>query len=183
MTAKQALGFVKTNGITLESGRGPVPSLAETIAGEALRGSWWAHSSGPVIFLCSRAIRESKEVLVCRLAGGKVTYVHRRLWPALVRLAGQFDARRLDAIHEVHTATGKHKVETTAFPKWVPPVVGRAAARLTLEQATAMLRNAGIITTPVGRGRRPRREVTSICRRRVAAHIGGVSDPTLQAQL
>ena len=88
MTLKQALTFVKTNGITLESGRGPVPSLAQTIAGETIRGSWWAHPKGHVIFLCSRAIRESEDVLVCRLVGGKVTYVHRRLWPALVREFG-----------------------------------------------------------------------------------------------
>ena len=140
MTPKQALSFVKTNGITLESGRGPVPSLAQTIAGEPIRGSWWAHPKGPVIFLCSRAIRQSKDVLVCRLVGGKVTYVHRRLWPALVRLAGQFDVRRLAAIREVHTATGKHKVDVVAFPGWVSSEVIRAAAHLTAEQAAEMLR-------------------------------------------
>jgi hypothetical protein len=139
MTPKQALSFVKTNGITLESGRGPVPSLAQTIAGEAIRGSWWAHPKGHVIFLCSRAIRESKDVLVCRLVGGKVTYVHRRLWPALVRLAGQFDARHLAALREVHTATGKHKIEITVFPEWVPPEIIRAATNLTAKQAAEML--------------------------------------------
>jgi hypothetical protein len=146
MTPKQALSFVKTNGITLESSRGPVPSLAQTIAGEAIRGSWWGHPKGHVIFLCSRAIRESKDVLVCRLVGGKVTYVHRRLWPALVRLAAQFDARRLGAIREVHTTTGKHKVEMTVFPEWVPSGVSRAAAKLTAEQAAALLQSAGIST-------------------------------------
>ena len=146
MTPKQAFSFVKTNGITLESGRGPVPSLAQTIAGEAIRGSWWAHPKGDVIFRCSRAIRESEDVLVCRLVGGKVTYVHRRLWPALVRLAEQFDARRLAAIREVHTATGKHKVEVTAFPEWVPSEINRAAASLTAKQAAEMLRSAGIST-------------------------------------
>jgi hypothetical protein len=81
MTPKQGLGFIKTNGITLETGRGPVPSLAQTIAGETVRGSWWAHPKGHVIFLCSRTIRESKNILVCRLVGGKVTYVHRRYSP------------------------------------------------------------------------------------------------------
>jgi hypothetical protein len=141
MTPKQALSFVKTNGITLESGRGPVPSLAQTIAGEAIRGSWWAHPKRHVIFLCSRAIRESKDVLVCRLVGGKVTYVHRRLWPALVRLAEQFDAQRLAAIREVHTATGKHKIEVSVFPGWVPPKIIRAAASLTAKQAAEMLRS------------------------------------------
>jgi hypothetical protein len=140
MTPKQALSFVRTNGITLESGHGPVPSLAQTIAGKAIRGSWWAHPKGHVIFLCSRAIRESKDVLICRLVGGKVTYVHRRLWPALVRLAEQFDARHLAALREVHTATGKHKIEVTAFPEWVPSEIIRAAASLTAKQAAEMLR-------------------------------------------
>jgi hypothetical protein len=146
MTPKQALGFVESKGVTLESGRGPVPSLARAIAGEVIRGSWWAHPKGHVIFCCSRAIRESKDVLVCRLVGGKVTYVHRRLWPALVRLAGRFDANRLAALREIHTATGKHKVDTVAFPKWVPSAIRRAAARLTSEQAAEMLRKAGIST-------------------------------------
>jgi hypothetical protein len=154
MTPKQARGFVESRGVTLESGRGPVPSLAQTITGEIIRGSWWAHPKGDVIFRCSRAIRESKDVLVCRLVGGKVTYVHRRLWPALVRLAGQFDANRLAALREVHTATGKHKVDAVPFPKWVPSEVRRAAAELTAEQAAEILRRAGVgCSVPEGRSR------------------------------
>jgi hypothetical protein len=153
MTPKQALDFVNANGITLESGRGPVPSLAQTIAGEAIRGSWWAHPKGHVIFLCSRALRDSKDILVCRLVAGKVTYVHRRLWPALVRLAGQFDVSRLAAIREVHTATGKHKVDVVAFPKWVPAETRTAAEALAPKQAAEMLRSAGISVRSVGRGR------------------------------
>jgi hypothetical protein len=139
MTPKQAIVFVKANGVVLESGRGAVPTLAEAIAGAPIRGSWWAHSKANTIFLCSRAIRESADVLVCRLAGGKVTYVHRRLWPALVRLAGRFDADRLAAIQEVHTPSGKHEVHTTAYPDWVPEDVRRAAEELTETEATALL--------------------------------------------
>jgi hypothetical protein len=139
MTPKQALTFVKANGVTLESGRGPIPNLAETIAGEPIRGSWWAHPKGNDIFLCSRAIRKSADVLVCRLVGGKVTYVHRRLWPALVRLAQRFDADRLAAIREVHTDSGKHKVGITRFPDWVPGEVMRAAEELSSEEAAVLL--------------------------------------------
>jgi hypothetical protein len=117
MTPKQAIAFVKAFGVVLESGRATVPSLAEAIAGAPIRGSWWAHPKANAIFLCSRAIRESADVLVCRLVGGKVTYVHRRLWAALVRLAGLFDADRLAAIHEVHMPSGKHEVHTTAYPE------------------------------------------------------------------
>src|SRR5216683_1727711 len=139
MTPKQAIAFVEANGVVLESGRGAVPSLAEAIAGAPIRGSWWAHPRASTVFLCSRAIRESADVLVCRLAGGKVTYVHRRLWPALVRLAGRFDADRLSAIQEVHTPTGKHEVHTTAYPDWVTADVRRAAEELTEKEAASLL--------------------------------------------
>ena len=139
MTPKQAIAFVKANGVVLESGRGAVPSLAEAIAGAPIPGSWWAHPKANTIFLCSRAIRKSADVLVCRLVGGKVTYVHRRLWPALVRLAERFDADRLGAIREVHTASGKHKVNITAFPDWVPGEVMCAAAKLPSEEASSLL--------------------------------------------
>jgi hypothetical protein len=89
--------------------------------------------------LCSRAVRNSGDVLVCRLVDGKVTYVHRRLWPALVRLAGRFDASRLSAIEEIHTPSGKHEVHTTAFADWMPKDVRCAAKRLTEEEAVSRL--------------------------------------------
>ncbi len=143
MTPKQALAFVKSNGVVLESARGTVPSLAEAVAGKPIRGSWWGHPKGNDIFLCSRAIRRSPEVLVCRLVGGKVTYVHRWLWPVLVRLAEELNPARLAAIREVHTRSGKHRVETTPFPDWVPKSVIREAGRLTDEEAARLLQVAG----------------------------------------
>ena len=104
-----------------------------------MRGSWWSHPKGNEIFLLSRAIRESPEVLVCRIAGGKVTYVHRRLWPALVLLAGRFSKKSLAAIKEIHTPLGKHKVVMTPFPDWVPKEVLRAARELQEQEATSQL--------------------------------------------
>lgn len=139
MTAAQALAFVRKHGIVLESARGPVPSLAEEVAGEPIRGSWWSHPKGNEIFLLSRAIREAPEVLVCRLVGGKVTYVHRNLWPALVLLAERFPRKTLAAIKEVHTPAGKHKIVVTPFPDWVPKDVQRAARRLKEQQAALKL--------------------------------------------
>lgn len=143
MTPREALVFVEKNGVVLESGRGSVPNLAEAIAGEPIRGSWWGHRKASQIFRCSRAVRQSKDVLVCRLVGGKVTYIHRRLWPALVRLQRQFDPERLSAIREIHTAQGKHEIRTVAFPKWVPQTAKRQAARLTSDRASELLGRAG----------------------------------------
>ena len=87
MTPSQAAAFVRKHGIVLESAVGPVPSIAAAIAGEAIRGSWWAHPRSHEIFELTRGIRNRDDILVCRLVGGKVTFVHRRLWPALVRAA------------------------------------------------------------------------------------------------
>jgi hypothetical protein len=144
MTPRQAIAFVKKCGIALESARGPVPSLAETIAGEPLRASWWGHPKGDAIFACSRAIRRCEDVLTCRLIGGKVTFVHRRLWPALVRLSGSFNAERLAPIREIHTATGKHRVETVKFSEWISADEIQKAGKLSGQQAMALLENPGL---------------------------------------
>jgi hypothetical protein len=141
MTIKEALTFVEENGIVLESAQGPVSNLAAKIAAEELRGSWWAHKKAREIFVITRAVRNSGDVLVCRLIDGKVTYVHRRLWPALVRVAGKIPKIQLAAIREVHLENGKHKVEETPFPYWVPVEVQGQAAELAEDEATAMLGN------------------------------------------
>lgn len=133
--AGAALAFVKQHGVVLESGRGPVPALAEVIAGEAFRGSWWGHAKGRDIFRATRAVRDSADVLVCRLIDRKITYVHRRLWPALVRVADLIGRHRLGAIREEHTASGAHRLVTTAFPRWVPAEVQSAAKKLSESEA------------------------------------------------
>ena len=139
MNAKEAVAWVKKSGIAVESARASVPSLAQVVAGELLKGSWWAHPKGNEIFRLSRAIRRSPDVLVCRLVDGKITYIHRRLWPALVRSAGGFSKHRLAAVKEVHTSAGKHKLLVTPFPKWVPNEVRRAAHKLTEKEAASQL--------------------------------------------
>ena len=138
-TSAQALAFVKRHGVVLESARGPVPNLAEAIAGGAIRGSWWGHPKGHLIFELLNAVRDSPDVAVGRFVGGKVTFVHRRLWPALVRLAAMIGAQHLAVVREEHTASGAHRVVTTPFPRWVPADVRAAAARLSETEAQSLL--------------------------------------------
>ena len=139
MQGKQAIAWMKKCGIAVESARASVPSFAHVVAGAPIRGSWWAHPKGKEIFLLSRVIRRSPDVLVCRLVGGKITYVHRRMWPALVLLAGRFSKQRLSALNEVHTPAGKHKLVVTPFPDWVPNEVLQAAQKLTEKEASSQL--------------------------------------------
>jgi hypothetical protein len=142
VTPAQGLAFVKRHGVVLQAARVAAPSLAEAIAGGPISGSWWAHPAGHDIFRVADAVSDSDDVLVCKLVDGKVTYVHRRLWPALVKLASRFDKQRLAKIWNEHTQTGAHKSRAIAFPKWVPDDVKQAAAALSVAAAEAQLPRA-----------------------------------------
>jgi hypothetical protein len=139
VTARQAIAFVREHGVVLAFGKGPVPRLAEVIVGEPIKGSWWAHPQGRQIFSVFQKLYDSPDILVCRLVGGKVTFVHRRLWPALVRLAGSFTSDQLAQVHEEHTASGRHVTKDVAFPAWVPRDVLDDAKGLSEQEARATL--------------------------------------------
>ena len=74
-----------------------------------------------------------------RLVSGKVTFVHRRIWPALVRVADRFTPKQLAALHEEHTASGAHRVHEQPFPDWVPVEVIAAAAGFSVDEAEQQL--------------------------------------------
>ena len=139
MTSRQALAFIAKHGVVLEAAHGPVPSLAAAIAGEPIRGSWWSHPKSHEIFAVTRAVRDSDEILVCRLVKGKITFVHRRLWPALVQVADHFRSDRLAQVRESHTPTGRHAMMEVPFPDWVPPGILAAGRRLSEKAAFAAL--------------------------------------------
>ncbi len=138
ISLEEALSFVKTNGIVLESAHGRVPTFADFVAGERVSG-WWSHPKGRLIFALTRALRDSPDVLTCRLIANKITYVHRRLWPALVKLSGELNTHDLDAIREEHLPAGKHELRVTEFPHWVPAEVLAASKRLTRRDAKSLL--------------------------------------------
>jgi hypothetical protein len=135
MSPEQGLAFVERHGLVLQAARGPVPNLAEAVAGGAIRGSWWGHAKGREIFRVAQAICESPEVLVCKFVNGKVTYIHRRLWPALVKLASRFRKEQLAKVWNEHTRTGAHRSRRMAFPAWVPGEVVQQADLLSLADA------------------------------------------------
>ncbi|MFN0250504.1 MAG: hypothetical protein ACKV2T_26725 [Kofleriaceae bacterium] len=138
---KKWLDFVEKHGVVLASAKGPVPSLAEQIAGEPIIGSWWSHAKGKEIFEVLSAVDEDVDVRCFKLVDGKVTFVHRRVWPALVRLArdGVFAAARVESVHQEHTETGEHRNFNVPFPEWVPEDVAQAADAMSTDTARAEL--------------------------------------------
>jgi hypothetical protein len=133
--ARAALEFVCQQGVVLTSAKGNAPRLTEAILGEPISGNWWSHPKSSFIYNVLAQVSESEDVLVCRLLHGKVTLVHRRLWPALVRAARRFEPAQLAQVREEHTPSGRHVTKTVAFPLWVPLVVHEQAALLSEEQA------------------------------------------------
>jgi hypothetical protein len=150
MNADAAMEFVRRHGIVLVSAQGPAPRLTEAIAGEAIKGSWWSHSKSHQIFAILQKLGDSPDILVCRLIAGRVTFVHRRLWPAIVKLASHFHPDQLAQVRQEHTASGKHVNHLTAYPGWVPAEVLKEAESLTLHDAEALLK-AFIAKAPANR--------------------------------
>jgi len=139
MTTAEALAFVEAHGVVLVSAKGPVPRLTEAIAGEPIKGSWWGHAKGQQIFAILEAVTESEDVLVCRLVKGKITLVHRRLWPALVRLAKRFPPDRIAKVSQEHTASGRHVNKEVPFPRWVSAEVKKQASSISEAEAIAAM--------------------------------------------
>ena len=135
------VAFVAQHGVVLGSAHGPVPNIAEAVAGSPIRGSWWGHKKGAEIFQALSKLYDAPNVLCFQLVGGKVTFVHRRLWPALVRLAKVLGSKKLTAIRQEHTPSGAHRNVLTPFPKWVPQDVLLAARTLTEAKARGQLGN------------------------------------------
>lgn len=83
---ERAARAVERYGVLLEADA-VLPSVATLVAGEPVRGSWWGHRRGQAIYAVAGALGHRPEVVVVRLVLGKLTFVHRRLWPALLGVA------------------------------------------------------------------------------------------------
>jgi hypothetical protein len=139
--ASKWVKFVEKHGIVLASAKGPVPNVAEAVAGEPIVGSWWAHRKGRAIFAALSEIDDSPDVRCFKLVDGKVTFAHRKMWPALVRLGkeGVIATEQLSSVQQEHMPTGEHRNIVTPFPEWVDDGTAAAAEKLAADKARAQL--------------------------------------------
>ena len=93
-TAKQALGLVRQHRLVPMTAVPGFTSLVEAVAGGRVRGSWWGHPKGALMYELANALHDSPEVLHVRLLDAKGTFVHRALWPALYRVVSDPSWRR-----------------------------------------------------------------------------------------
>src|SRR5437879_2008226 len=89
-----ALRALTETGLLLESDR-QLPSVTAIVAGGPIRGSWWGNPAACGTYQVLVALEDHPDALRTKLINGKVTYVHRTLWPALLGVALARDAWQL----------------------------------------------------------------------------------------
>ena len=92
---RKARSALKRYGLLLQSDP-KLPNAVGIVVGEAIRGSWWAHSRCNDIHDVISRIACDPDVVITNLISGKITYLQRKLWPALVAIACSLEPWRAD---------------------------------------------------------------------------------------
>jgi hypothetical protein len=119
-----------------------LPSAVAILAGGPVRGSWWGHPAANDFFRILNDVDDHPDVVTVKLVGGKVTLVHRRLWPALLAVTLAREPWQVDGLSAPARALlARLDAGETAD--------GSAAAFKELE--LRLLAHAGSVHTPSGK--------------------------------
>lgn len=122
---KRVLAALEEHGLLLVQDH-ELPNVVTQVTGDAPRSSWWSHPQGRLVFAVLSRLAEHEDVLFTKLLAGKVTLVHRRLWPSLLAVArerAEWQTRGLSAAARrilaktdegAHEASGKAAKELEA---------------------------------------------------------------------
>ena len=94
---ERALVELRTCGLLLGSDA-ELPSVVTSVAGEAVRGSWWKHPAAHDIHEVSEALGDHEDVIIAKLISGKDTYIHRHLWPEIAAVGSAREAWQLERL-------------------------------------------------------------------------------------
>jgi hypothetical protein len=109
-----------------------LPSLTSLVVGAPVGGSWWGHPRGNEIYRLLNELAERPQVLTVKLVSAKVTFVHQRLWPAVVGVGQSRAVWQLDGL----TPASKYllglvdetgRLEWDDIPPFLPPDHKRAS--------------------------------------------------------
>jgi hypothetical protein len=116
----EALRQLRANGLLLLQDA-LLPCVTTIVAGRPVRGSWLADPSARGTYNVLVALEAHPEVLQTKLVAGKVTMVHRDLWPAVLgvatsRAAWQFEQMSPVARWLFDTVDRQGSVQTDLVP-------------------------------------------------------------------
>lgn len=136
-TLDEAIALLKADRLLMLAPHPPLRSLVEEIGGPGITGNWWGHAAGGLIFKLSSDLADHPDTLVVKLVAGKVTYVHRSLWPALLRVAVD-PSRRAERLVR-STPDARALYERVAVEGCVRAEKSDKVARLELEKSLLVL--------------------------------------------
>ncbi len=79
---KQLLAALEACGLLLMTDA-KLPNAVALLAGGPVKGSWWGHDKGNLMYNAMNELFDHTDVFSARLVNDKVTFVHRPLWRAL----------------------------------------------------------------------------------------------------
>jgi hypothetical protein len=96
------LAKLQEHGLLLQTDAN-LPNVCALVAGAPVRGSWWAHPRSHEIFRVNCELAAHPDVLVTKLISGKITYLHRALWPAFVAIGRAREPWQIEHLsHDAH---------------------------------------------------------------------------------
>jgi hypothetical protein len=144
-TVGQAFDLLRRERVLALTATGGVRSLVGEVIG-TVRGSWWAHPQGKLVYAIASALEDSDEAVSAKVVRGKVAFVHRALWPAWRRAATD-PARRREAVRGL--ATPARALLGRVDKEGRVKLEGRAPERTELEKRALVL--SASEHTPSGR--------------------------------
>jgi len=111
---KRVFSKILKFGFLLESDP-KLPSVCTLITGAPLRGSWWSHPLAQTIFQVNQKLEDHRDVLLTKLVSGKVTFVHRDLWPEVLAIGTAQEAWQMEGLSASARALLKTVEETGAL--------------------------------------------------------------------
>ncbi len=81
-----------------------LPSLPSLVVEHPLRGSWWADPEAHLIYRARSSLVAHSDVLHAVLVSGKLTCIHRRLWPSFLAVALAIEDWKLDGLSPIERA-------------------------------------------------------------------------------
>lgn len=81
-----------------------LPSWTSLVVERTVRGSWWADPEVHLIHSLGSRFTGHRDVLHVRLVSGKMTCLHRRLWPAFLAVAASREGWKVDGLSQAGEA-------------------------------------------------------------------------------
>jgi hypothetical protein len=109
-----------------------LPSVTSLVVGASIGGSWWGHPRGNEIYHLVNQLAEHPHVLMVKLVSAKVTFVHRRLWPAVVGVGQSRADWQLDGLTQaskflLRLVDESGRLAWDDIPPFLPPDHHRAS--------------------------------------------------------